>query len=136
MKSKYFIIAILAALAVGIFLGAVGYWYFAIEMPHNKALALAQKQKAELESMVRTGEVVSVTPDEITIKLKESGAPEQDQVGKEITYKADENTRIQPGRQVINPQGGKIDLTKCVSVGRTVNLMAKGEKIVVLHWDI
>lgn len=133
---KLLIFTYISAVVIGIFAGALGFWYITIELPHNKALAEAERQREELERMVRTGEVISVTSDEITINVKESGEPDKDLVGKEITYLADEKTRIQPGRQVINPRGGKIDLTKCLSVGKTVNLMVKGEKIVVLHWDI
>lgn len=132
-KRKHLIITGLAALILGIFVGAVGFWYFTIEMPHQKAVALVKQQQDELKRMVRTGQVVMVKPDEIVLRVEKSGEP--DQVGKEITCKADDQTRIQPGRQVINPNGGKIDLTKCVSVGKTVNLMVKGEKIITLHWE-
>lgn len=132
-EKKSLIITSLASLIIGLLLGSTGFWYCTVELPHKKAVALAKQQQEELNSMLRIGQVLSVKPDEFILRIEEGGVPGQ--VGKEVTYKIDSGTKIQKGPYIINPHGEMPDLTKIISVGKTLRLLVKGDKIVTLHWD-
>ncbi|OAT83683.1 hypothetical protein A6M21_07555 [Desulfotomaculum copahuensis] len=121
------------SLLAGAALGAGGHWYFADHLPKVRMMAMAKEQQEQLNKMVRSGDVVSVKPDEITIKVTHSGDPQFN--GKTITVKTDQYTSVQAGMDFISKPGQATDLTKYLKPGIHVDLLVNGNKAVAVHWN-
>lgn len=133
-KKHLLAVGVIAAF-FGIFVGAVGHWYLAVKVPRDRAHALAKKQQEEMNRMVRSGEVISVGQDEIKVLVEKSGDPEL--VGKEVVFRIDSGTTIQQGTELLNPnqQGEKVDLAKYIVPGKKVNVLARDDRALAVHWE-
>jgi len=134
MLRKPVVAAIVALTFIaGIVLGAGGMYYAKIVMPEKKVKMIAEKQQEELNRMVRSGEVVSVYPDQLTMKVENSG--ENTLEGRELTIKIDERTKVQEGMRLLNKTGEVIDLTKRLKPGQKVDVMERDGRAVTVHWS-
>ena len=129
------IAALLGVLMVGVILGASGHWYFSDKLPEIQANQAAQKEQERLYSMVRSGKVLSVSQNELTLELTKKG--KEDVKGKELTEKVviTENTTVQEGMNILNGNGEQIDITQFVSPGMDVNVLAEDGKALALHFS-
>lgn len=124
---------IIAAAVIGACLGVLGHWYFTDLAPAKKAKVIAQRQMEQMKKLVRTGPVVSVTPDSVTIEVYKSG--DESLAGRKMTFKIDKMTTVQAGMGILNRSGEAIDLTKYVKTGTTVDVLARGDRAMALHWE-
>lgn len=143
MGKRMAVILVSMTLVVGVGLGVLGHWFFAEKLPRDRAMAAAKKQQEEMNKMVRSGEVVSVSKSDVTVKVQNSG--DQDLLDKVISFRVDPNTTIQQGSELLNPnrQGDKIDITKYLVKGTRVDVLGrdiegedrnKTEAAVAIHW--
>ncbi|SFR06945.1 hypothetical protein [Desulfoscipio geothermicus] len=129
---KTILIAILTFI-VGTFSGVCGHWYFTDYMPEVKLKKAATEHQEKLNQMVRSGKVLAVKPNELTIKVENSGDKEFE--GKEITIKIDSNTTIQEGMDILSKPGTAFDLTSKLKKGMYVDLMVEEDKALAIHWE-
>ena len=134
MSKKVAAVLIVAALLLGSAAGAAGYWYFKVQAPRAKLMEMAKRQQEEMNKMVRSGEVVSVKPDEIDLKVERSGDPDV-AAGTELKLKTDGMTTVQEGMNILSKPGQPLDLTKHLKPGTKVDVLVSGDKAVAVHWE-
>lgn len=128
---KTLIVASLS-LVIGLGCGVLGHWYFTDHLPQIKLKKEAIEHQAKLNQMVRSGEVLAVKKDELTIKVENNADEELN--GKEITVKTNPDTSIQEGMDFLSEPGEPFDLTSKLKVGMTVDLMVEGDTALAVHW--
>lgn len=132
MNKKVVVIITILALVTGLSAGiGIGYYKYTV-FPQKKAAADAEKQQKALEQMVRSGEVEKVTPEQITMKIKD--APKDK--GKTKTYRINEYTQVQVGMKFVSKPGAKTDLTKYFKKGDTVSLLVKNDQAVSVYREV
>ena len=104
---KPIIITAIISLIIGVILGAAGLYYIKFTVPMQKAKALAKQQQAELESMVREGDIAEITAETIQINTDDGI----------MKFKTNEYTTVQVGMSMKNAEGRKTDLTSFTSRG-------------------
>lgn len=136
MKKPFLYILLSVVFIAGIGIGVLGHWYFSEELPRDRAMAEAKRQQEEMNRMVRSGIVTAVKPDEITIKVENSGDPAVE-AGQEITLKVDVSTTLQEGMNVLNSpgQGELFDLNKIIKSGMRVDILDRNGRAIALHWE-
>ncbi|GAB6274760.1 MAG: hypothetical protein STSR0004_16250 [Peptococcaceae bacterium] len=92
----------------------------------------AAKQKEEMEKLVRTGKIVSVSPEEIKLKVEKGGGD----IGKTVTLKTTEYSNIQIDMTFVSSPGKKINLKDWFKNGDNVNALVKDERILALHREL
>jgi len=129
------IVAVLIAnsLLIGVAFGGFGMYYVKFIAPHNKVQAIVQKQQKELEKSVRSGEVLNVKPEELTMKVESSG--ESSLIGKELVVKVDDQTTFQAGMNLLNKPGEAVDMTKHLKPGQKVDVMERDGLAAAVHWS-
>ena len=130
---KKTVVIIILSLVVGALLGACGHWYFTDYIQQVKLDKAAMAQQEKLNQMVRTGKVVNVKPNELTLKVEISGDKKLE--GKEITVKTNKDTSIQEDSNFLSEPGTAFDLTSKLKKGMNVNLMVQGENAVAVYWE-
>lgn len=128
------IAVIVSVLAIGVALGVLGYWYFTDKLPELRAYKMAQQEQERLNNMVRSGTVISVTENELTLKLvpTETGEQKKDEIQKiEVT----DYTSIQEGMTFLKEPGKKLDLTQYVQPGMLVNVLVEDGEALALHFN-
>lgn len=93
---------------------------------------VAKKQKEDMEKLVRTGKVVSVSPEEIQVNVEKGGGD----IGKTITLKITEYSNIQIGMTFVNSPGKKVNLKEWLKEGDNVNALVKDGRILSLHREL
>lgn len=129
LRKSILTVIIIVSLLAGF---AGGFWtshYKYITEPQKKAQEMAKKQQDALDKMVRHGEIVSVEPEKITVKVEKGGGD----VGKTITVKTNEYTTIQVDTAVVGNPGQKTDLTTCFKPGDNVNALVVNGQATALH---
>lgn len=120
---KPIIITAIIFLIFGVILGAGGLYFVKFTVPMQKAKALAKQQQAELESMVREGDVTEITPDTIQINT-DNGI---------MKFKTNEYTTVQVGMSMKNAEGQKTDLTQFYKQGDNVSLLVKEDQVLAIY---
>lgn len=132
LKKSVLVIIVIASLLVGFAGGFGGGYYKFVHAPKVEAQEAAKKQQEELNKMVRHGEVVSVEPDKLTMKVEKGGGD----IGKTITAKVTEYTSAQIGMGFVNKPGEKLDLTKWFKQGDSVDMLYKDGQAMALHREL
>ncbi len=117
---------------IGIGIGASGHWYFTDHLPEARIEQAALDHQKEINQMYRAGKVLDVKPNEITIKVENSG--DEAEEGKEITVTTDADTSIQEGMEFLSTPGQTYDLTTRLEEGMQVDLMVQDGKALAVHW--
>lgn len=128
-KMRKIVVAVILSLLVGVVAGCAGCYYKYVYVPQAKAREMAREQQEKINKATRHGEVVSVEPDKLTVKVEYGGGD----VGQTVTYKITENTPVAVGYGYVNKPGEKADLTKYFHQGDTVHMMVKGDTILYLN---
>ena len=93
---------------------------------------MARKHQEKLDRMVRHGEVVSVEPERITVKVEDGGGD----IGEIIAVRTNEFTSVQVGMRFVNEPGIKTDLTQWFKTGDYVNMLVKDGQALALHREL
>lgn len=120
---KPIIITAIISLIAGIIFGAGGLYYAKFTLPVQKAKTLAKQQQAELESMVREGDIEEITAD--TVKIKTADGI--------MKFKTNGYTTVQVGMSMKNEEGQKIDLTQYYKQGDSVSLLVKEDQVLAIY---
>ncbi|SHJ16078.1 hypothetical protein [Desulfofundulus thermosubterraneus] len=132
LRRSVLAVIVIASLLVGFAGGFGGGYYKFVYAPKVKAQEMAKKQEEELNKMVRHGEVVSVEPDRLTLKVDKGGGD----IGKTITARTTEYTSVQIGMGFVNKPGEKLDLTKWFKQGDYVDVLYKDGQALALHREL
>lgn len=98
----------------------------------EKAQEAAKKQQEELKKMTRSGEVVTVKPESITLRVESGGGD----IGQTITVTANEYTSIQIGMNFVMKPGEKPDLTKYFKPGDKIYALVKNGQAMALQREL
>ena len=120
---KPIIITAIISLIIGVILGAAGLYYIKFTVPMQKAKALAKQQQAELESMVREGDIAEITAETIQINTDDGI----------MKFKTNEYTTVQVGMSMKNAEGRKTDLTQFYKQGDSVSLLVKEDQVLAIY---
>ena len=120
---KPIIITTIISLIIGVILGAGGLYYIKFTVPLQKAKALAKQQQAELESMVREGDIAEITAETIQINTDDGI----------MKFKTNEYTTVQVGMSMKNAEGRKTDLTQFYKQGDSVSLLVKEDQVLAIY---
>ncbi|MCL0028339.1 hypothetical protein M1M88_01315 [Peptococcaceae bacterium] len=82
--------------------------------------------------MVRYGEVISVEPERITVKVEDGGGD----IGKTITVQTNEYTSVQFGMKLMNEPNVKVDLTQWFKTGDYVDMLVEDGQVLVIHREL
>jgi hypothetical protein len=119
------IVSLLAGLAGGF---GLSYYKF-VRAPKVKASETAQKQQEEMNKMVRHGEIVSIEPDKLTMKVEKGGGD----IGQTITASVNEHTSVQIGMGFVSKPNEKVDLMKWFANGDRASVLYKDGQALALH---
>ena len=129
MNKKYVIITIILIVLAGVLGYFIGYQQGQPTMGYQE---LIEEHQREIEELKRAGEVVEVTPERMTIKVKEG----QDDVGETISVRTNRYTNIQIGMSFVNRPGIKTDLTKYFKPGDYVYMLTEDGQAFLIYRDL
>jgi hypothetical protein len=131
---KKLMLAVIFVLTLGLGFGGGFYagYYKYVKQPQIVAQEQAKKQQAELNKMVRHGEVLDVKPDEVTVKVQKGGGD----IGKTITATINQYTSVQIGMNFVNKPDEVTDLTKYFQKGDSIDMLYKDGQAMALHRDL
>ena len=132
LRKSILAVIIIISLIVGIAGGFGGAYYKYVYAPKKEAERIAKEQQERLNEMVRYGEVVSVEPERITVKVKDGGGD----IGETITVKANERTSVQVGIGLVNEPGVKVDLTQWFKTGDYVDMLVEDGQVLAIHREL
>ncbi|MFU0783786.1 MAG: DUF5666 domain-containing protein [Thermoanaerobacterium thermosaccharolyticum] len=132
MKKLVLVLAFILTLGLGFGGGFYAGYYKYVKQPQIAAQEQAKKQQAELNKMVRHGEVLDVKPDEVTVKVQKGGGD----IGKTITAKINQYTSVQIGMNFVNKPDETTDLTKYFQKGDSIDMIYKDGQAMALHRDL
>lgn len=93
---------------------------------------MSKKQSEEMKKLVRTGKVISVSPEEIKMKVEKGGGD----IGKTIALRTTEYTNVQIGMAFVNRPGDKTNLKAWFKNGDNINALVKDDRILVIQREI
>jgi hypothetical protein len=131
MRKSILILIFILVFGLGFSGGYYTGYYKYVKKPQIAAQQQAQKQQEELKRMVRHGTIVSIAPDEITVKVEKGGGD----IGENIKAQANQYTAVQIGTGFVNKPGEPTDLTKFFKEGDTIDMLYKDGQILALHRD-
>lgn len=134
MDKKIAIISIVIVFIAGAGLGVLGHWYITDKIPMDRAIKQSQEEQAKLNSMMRSGQVVNVTPQDITVQVGSSGN-EAVKEGDIITLTVDQWTAIQENMDFIKISGQEMDITKIFRPGMGITAMAEDNRALTIYYD-
>lgn len=132
LRRSVLAVIIIVSLLAGFASGFGGGYYKYVYAPQKKAQEVAKKQQEELNKMVRRGEVVSVEPDKLTVKVEKGGGD----IGKAITVRTNEYTSVQVGMNFVSEPDKKTDLTQWFKAGDYVDMLVKDGQVLALHREL
>jgi len=121
------------SLIVGIVIGTytLGRYIYVIG-PQKAQQEAVTKHMKEMNKLVRSGKIVSITPENFSIKVEKGGGD----IGKTITLRTTEYTTVQVAMKFLNNSGEKIDLTKWFKVNDDVDALVKDDRVLALHREL
>lgn len=100
---------------------------------HAEELDFYSLSTKDMEQMVKSSKVVSVSPDGLTVLIEES--KNQEQIGKEVAFKLIQSASIQRNTEFLNEPGKPFDLSKYLKPGTDVRIMATDKnKVFSVYW--
>jgi len=132
LRKLFLVLIVIGSLLIGSGGGFGIAHYYYIYKPQKEAQEMAKKQQEELNKMVRHGEVITVEPDAIEMKVEKGGGD----VGKVIKVRTSEYTSVQVGMGFVNEPGKKTDLTKWFRKGDYVDALVKDGRLLAIHREL
>lgn len=131
IKKNIAIMYLVGALTLGVIIGAFGSHYYFVTKPYQEAVKEGQQRQEELNKMVRHGQVLAVTPNQLTISVTESG--DDKYTGQELTVEVSDRTTLQMGELMLNKS--QVDVIQELKVGMEVDLLVSGNSAVAIYWE-
>lgn len=125
-KFSRIVTIIIVLLAAGFLVG-----YFTTIKPQSDEKHKADALQQKMQSMVRDGVITAIMPTQVTVHLDQGT-----DAGQTKTYKATEYSGIQIGQYCLNEQSKICNLKKYFKKGDNVQLLVKGNQLVLLHREM